>query len=283
MAYRRPNLNLTLEQLQNYTLSGGTGKIFLWRTIISKIRSQGNIVIAVAYLGSPFTDLLSRATLIIWDEALMTYRYAFEAVDRMLQDIMHSKDPNSKKTMILGGDFSLILDFSQWLLNLGDGKLPLAEPSENVDSTWINIPDEFLISHENDSIRQIDCTYPNLENTFNNLSYLKDRAILALTNEVVDQVNIYILFKLSGEVKKYLNADRISPTSANVEEQSILYPQEFLNSLKFLTLPNHEIDSKVRVIEAETITETNVGSRLFIPRVEMSLSESKWPFTLTRR
>ena len=36
------------------------------------------------------------------------------------------------------------------------------------------------------------------------------------------------------------------------------------------------------VIEAKIITGTNIGAHVFIPRITLSPSESKWPFLLKR-
>ncbi|XP_056685581.1 uncharacterized protein [Spinacia oleracea] len=123
--------------------SGGTGKTYLWSTLISRLRSEGRIVIAVAssgiaalllhcgrtahsrfsipihlnensccriMQGSDLAFLLQQASLIIWDEAPMVHRHAFEAVDRTLRDIMQTNDkPFGGKTVVLGGDFRQIL------------------------------------------------------------------------------------------------------------------------------------------------------------------------------
>ncbi len=90
-----------------------------------------------------------------------------------------------------------------------------------------------------------------------------------------------------------------------------LYPVEFLDTLRFSGIANHELQLKVgvsilllrnlnqsiglcngtrlivkrlgqRVIEAEIITGNNVGKRVFIPRIIMSSSETDWPFVLHR-
>ncbi len=60
-------------------------------------------------------ELVRKADLIIWDEASMMHRRAFEAVDRTLRDLMQLDDAEGTekifggKTVVLGGDFQQIL------------------------------------------------------------------------------------------------------------------------------------------------------------------------------
>ncbi|XP_010484862.1 PREDICTED: uncharacterized protein LOC104763150 [Camelina sativa] len=123
---------------------GGTGKTYLYSTIISELRSERKNFLPVASSGiaalllpagrtahsrfkipmdlnedslchiKPGTilaELIEKTDLIIWDEAPMAHRYAFEAVDRTLRDLMSMKKSKAKdqpfggKTVILGGDF----------------------------------------------------------------------------------------------------------------------------------------------------------------------------------
>ncbi|XP_057417333.1 uncharacterized protein LOC130711645 [Lotus japonicus] len=124
--------------------SGGTGKTFLWKTLSYRLRSERKIVLNVASsgiaslllpggrtahslfsiplvlnedsccnirLGSNKAELLKHTSLIIWDEAPMVNRWAFEAVDRTLRDIMEVGDvygggkPFGGKVVVLGEDF----------------------------------------------------------------------------------------------------------------------------------------------------------------------------------
>nr|GEY32122.1 DNA helicase [Tanacetum cinerariifolium] len=118
---------------------GGTGKTFLWKTIISSLRSEGKIVLAVASSGiaslllpagrtthsgfklpleltdesffhdkkkSQLGNLLVETNLIIWDEAPMNDKRCFKTLDGKLRDLMDA--PNilfGGKTIVLGGDF----------------------------------------------------------------------------------------------------------------------------------------------------------------------------------
>ncbi|XP_058123126.1 uncharacterized protein LOC131285214 [Anopheles ziemanni] len=54
-------------------------------------------------------ELISETVLIVWDEASMASRYALEAVDRTLQDIIGVQRPFGGKVVLLSGDFRQIL------------------------------------------------------------------------------------------------------------------------------------------------------------------------------
>ncbi|XP_076944504.1 ATP-dependent DNA helicase PIF1-like [Bidens hawaiensis] len=60
-------------------------------------------------------ELLKKTSLIIWDEAPMIHKHAFEALDRTLNDVMHGDSGNSSeavfggKVVVFGGDFRQIL------------------------------------------------------------------------------------------------------------------------------------------------------------------------------
>ena len=117
--------------------SGGTGKTFLYETIISTIRAMGRIVLATASSGvastllprgrtahstfcipinvkkgdSCFVDkesdrakLLRMADVIVWDEAPMAHRHCHEALERTLRDIWTPTLPWGGKIIIMGGD-----------------------------------------------------------------------------------------------------------------------------------------------------------------------------------
>ena len=207
-----------------------------------------------------------------------------------------------------GIETSSIKDFSEWILKIGNGELGEGDGDYN-----ISIPSDLIIQPlENPMQDIIDNTYPGLENKYTDPSYLQDRAILAPTNEVVEELNDYVVSSLNGEVHEYLSSDSICKASSNVPDQDLLYTVEFLNTLRFPGLPNHKLTLKIGlpvmllrnlnqneglcngtrliitrlatwVIEAEIITGTNIGKRVFIPRITLSPSDSKWPFVLKRR
>uniref|UniRef100_A0A8R7UV33 ATP-dependent DNA helicase n=1 Tax=Triticum urartu TaxID=4572 RepID=A0A8R7UV33_TRIUA len=123
---------------------GGTGKTFLWTTLLYSLRSPGKIALAVASSGiaslllrggrtphsrfkipleiyqnsmcsikkdTHLAELIQNTSLIVWDEASVNHKYCFEALDRTLRDIMSDTRPNAENmqfggiTVVLGGDF----------------------------------------------------------------------------------------------------------------------------------------------------------------------------------
>ena len=127
---------------------GGTGKTFLWKTLSATIRSKGQIVLNVASSGiasllltggrtahsrfhiplnlneeslcfikpnSDVSRLLKQTSLIIWDEAPMVHKHAFEALERTIKDVLtcdgvlNSHLPFGGKVIVFGGDFRQIL------------------------------------------------------------------------------------------------------------------------------------------------------------------------------
>uniref|UniRef100_A0A0A8ZWF2 ATP-dependent DNA helicase n=1 Tax=Arundo donax TaxID=35708 RepID=A0A0A8ZWF2_ARUDO len=123
---------------------GGTGKTFLWNTLLNSIRGRGNIALAVASSGiaalllpggrtphsrfkiplniqehsvcaikknTQLAELIQHTSLIIWDEAPVNHKHCIEALDRTLRDIMSSNSNASGNkqfggiTVVLGGDF----------------------------------------------------------------------------------------------------------------------------------------------------------------------------------
>ncbi|KAH9574426.1 hypothetical protein CY35_01G056700 [Sphagnum magellanicum] len=128
---------------------GSTSKTFLYSCLLSTVRTQGRVAIAVALSGivallldrgrtahsrfkipvqglnntstcyisrdSELAALLQVTVLIVWDEVVMMHRHVFEAVNRSLQDIMAVINPTFKflpfggLVVVFGDDFRQIL------------------------------------------------------------------------------------------------------------------------------------------------------------------------------
>ncbi|XP_027082697.1 uncharacterized protein [Coffea arabica] len=139
---------------------GGTGKTFLYRSLLATLRSQGYIAIAVASSGvaasilpggrtahsrfkipldvsasrtcqiskqSSIAKLISLAKLILWDEASMAKKDTVEAFDLLLKDVMDSDMPFGGKIVVFGGDFRQTLPV-----------IPNASRDQQIEASFVN-------------------------------------------------------------------------------------------------------------------------------------------------
>ena len=121
---------------------GGCGKTFLFNLILAIVRRDFGIALAVAssgiaalllvggttahsrfkiplnltkddtlHISAQFdlAELIRQTKLILWDEAPMTNKLAFEKLDKALQDIMSNNELFGGKVVLFGGDFRQIL------------------------------------------------------------------------------------------------------------------------------------------------------------------------------
>ncbi|XP_056688054.1 uncharacterized protein [Spinacia oleracea] len=205
------------------------------------------------------------------------------------------------------GDSNEIREFSEWILRIGDGK----EGEPNDGETTIEIPDDVLIKDvvTNPIAVIVDSIYPSVLENLDDPKFFQDRAILAPTNECVEEVNEQLLSMISGEEKIYLSSDSIC--KADIQGNQELYTPDFLNSIKCSGLPNHTLKLKVgvpvmllrnidqpsglcngtrlvvtqlgnHIIEAKILSGSNVGHKVFIPRLLLTPSDTKLPFKFQR-
>ncbi|XP_065670843.1 ATP-dependent DNA helicase pif1-like [Hydra vulgaris] len=117
-------------------------------------------------------------------------------------------------------------EFSQWLLKLGSGTMPVKE--EDPFKGCIEIPNQCII-RENESI--VEKIFGDADQN----DYSK-RVILTPTNVDSLLINEEVLECLLGEVKNYLSADQIDTDDLNERNN---FPVEFLNSLTPSGMPPH--------------------------------------------
>ncbi|KAL4626606.1 hypothetical protein ACB092_05G109200 [Castanea dentata] len=261
--------------------------------------------------GMQVTELLLKTSVILWDEAPMAHRNFLEALDRSLRDILRFQNPDCAnkpfggKVVVLGGDFQQILqvvkkgrreDIVHFAINKSylwkecqvfklhtNMRLLQNRLSNSEYATMMNFS-KWILKIGNDIVRS---TYPDLQMKVTDHSYLQDRAILAPTNEVVEELNDYVVSCLQGEDQTHLSSDSICKASSNIANQDITI------------LPNHKLKLKIGlpimllrnlnqnaglcnetrlvitklgtwVIEAKIITGINIGAHVFIPRITMS-------------
>jgi hypothetical protein len=91
----------------------------------------------------------------------------------------------------------------------------------------------------------VNSTYPDLLSNYKERAFLQERAILCPKNDTVQEINEYIMDQVSGEEMIYRSCDSV--WNASVDGTDELYPTEFLNTLKFPGIPDHELKLKVGV------------------------------------
>jgi len=187
--------------------------------------------------------------------------------------------------------------FSTWLLRIGEGREPMYD--NGVVNDLIRIPEEMAV----DSVDQLLVkVFPDLSNE----KLFANRAILTPRNEDAEEVNRVVVERIAGSLTEYKSIDSVAV------EDGTCYPTEFLNTLTQSGMPPHLLRLKVgspiimlrnlnaddglcngtrlicrafttHVIEAQIVSGAFAGRRVFIPRIELTPSDSGLPFTLRRR
>lgn len=305
---------------------GGTGKTRLFNTILTRGRSEVKICIAMSSSGisailllggltahsrcklpleinenstlritrqSHLGQLLAAADIIIWDEAAMSSRHNFEALDRLLRELMGRPDsPFGGKVFVAGGDFRQVLpvvprenragvvsksfkrsplwqnfkspghtlnltinervrrngddaearSFCEFLLDIGEDKIPHRDDLGGVDSDLIQIPEDYVFKGTVEDL--IDWCYPELKTPGHPDTSLS-KAILTAHNVDVDKLNEIALMKMTGDVISLPSADCVHDDGESTGPSGNLYTTEFLNSLNVSGLPPHDLRVKI--------------------------------------
>ncbi|GKB09391.1 ATP-dependent DNA helicase PIF1-like protein [Tanacetum coccineum] len=292
---------------------GGTGKTFLYNTIIARLRTERKIVLAVASSGiaalllpggrtthsrfiiplellenstcgikqnTHLAELMQEVQLIIWDEAPMTQKYAFESM--RVNEYYPNGEINNQKQ-----------EFYQWVLSVRNDTVPAKAKDGEDEPTWIQIPEQFIINSSGHPIEDIVAeTYPNFIERQHDDEYLKEQAILTPRNDDVDEINTYMFNKLAAMSVTYNSADEICKASTKSLDQQQLYPTEFLNMLNFSGMPPHALCLKKELpimllrnvnLHAKILIGSHVGDNVLIHQIITTSNQSKWPFVLKRR
>ncbi|XP_076900379.1 uncharacterized protein LOC143554532 [Bidens hawaiensis] len=136
-------------------------------------------------------------------------------------------------------------NFAQWLLDIEEGKFG----GPNDGKVKIEIPDDLLIKKCDDLISSlIQFVYPNILNNIEDTDYFQKRALLAPTNEIVNELKDQLIESFPGEHLEYLSSDYVSKSDyidGNIDPT--IYSAELLNGLKIPRLSNHQLILKVGV------------------------------------
>lgn len=207
--------------------------------------------------------------------------------------------------------------FAQWVLDVGDGNITISNNVAGEETEYdIEIPAEFcnhdMRSPESVIESMISTVYPDFIHNLENPKYWSERAILTPINQTVSHLNTLIVDKIPGESFSYFSIDTAEEFGGTEADLNRAFPPEYLNSINIPGLPSHELKLKVGVIvmlmrnlnqtlglcngtrmivtkclkncvECEVICGTFLGTKHFIPRMELCPSDTKMPFKLVRK
>ena len=187
--------------------------------------------------------------------------------------------------------------FCQWLLALGDGRLP--PPAAGRGEHPIQLLDDVV-----ERGQLVDTVFPEdaLRET---PDQLRNRAILCPRNDESLAVNNAVLDRMPGNEVVYASADDMA--DEDDDELADVTPVEFLNSITPSGMPPHRLRLKTgavvmllrnlgverglcndtrlvvrqlgeTVIEAEIITGAAAGERVLLPRMTLQPSDTGMPF-----
>ncbi|KAK9073669.1 hypothetical protein SSX86_006263 [Deinandra increscens subsp. villosa] len=285
--------DIALQQSVFYELEKLLNSNSTYSSLVNAIRAGGDVVLAVAASGiaglllpcgrtahsrfkipinlkeeslcsitknSQAAHILIHTSLIIWDEAPMSDRKCFEALDRTLRDILDEPNmPFGGKSVLLGGDFRQTLPvqkraltenlhlhraqmtaveksdarrFAEWLLTVGDGSVR-------------RLGSLIGFIYDDDTLR-----FPTSEN-------LCDKAIVCSEKVTANDINKRVLGMTPGSSRTYLSTDSLTPRANERGDIEILYPPECLNALDFQGVPAHVLEE--RATQLMKISEVAFG------------------------
>ncbi|CAA0825166.1 PIF1 helicase [Striga hermonthica] len=132
--------------------------------------------------------------------------------------------------------------FADWIASIEDGTLR----GKNDGFSPIDIPNDLLLEPSDDPVAKIvESTFPMFKNATDDPSYLKDRAILAPTLDIVESINEYMSSLNLTERRTYLCSYSTCKSDSNTDFVAQLHTHEFLNTIKCSGTPNHELNLKV--------------------------------------
>ncbi|XP_057994333.1 uncharacterized protein LOC131174594 [Hevea brasiliensis] len=126
--------------------------------------------------------------------------------------------------------------FGDFLLRVGNKEQPTS------DDDLIMIPEQMVVKHRDEESCEeelIDAIFPSLKENWSLVEYMTKRAILATTNEYVDELNPKMIQIFPKERKIFASFDEA------VDDTNNYYQEEFLNPLLPNGLLPHRLELKV--------------------------------------
>ncbi|GJY88374.1 DNA helicase [Tanacetum coccineum] len=203
--------------------------------------------------------------------------------------------------------------FAKWLLDVGNGEIGEPDAGNEQDSSWVTISPEYTVTADEAGMSElIDFIYDHTTLKAPTAESLQNKAIVCPKNATADVVNAKILSNIEGQSRTYLSNDEAISLGGETSETELLYPIEYLNTMTFPGLPPHELELKVgspimllrnvnlsgglcngtrmivrslmsKLIEAQIITGTRIGEKVFIHRIPLTHKDPNLSFTFKRK
>ncbi|CAN1239227.1 ATP-dependent DNA helicase PIF1, partial [Linum grandiflorum] len=100
------------------------------------------------------------------------------------------------------------MSFSNWVFALGDEKFGNIQSSTSSHNDRIQLPQQFVLPASPNPI--VARVYPNIYNSYQNVAYIRNRATVTPTNNIITEINDYVLSQLLGDMKIYLSSDTLT-------------------------------------------------------------------------
>ncbi|CAN0922378.1 ATP-dependent DNA helicase PIF1 [Linum grandiflorum] len=181
------------------------------------------------------------------------------------------------------------MQFHDWLLAVGDGRITSIPQPNSSTSDWIHIPNCFVIPESTSPVKDLIArVYPDLINNYHNVAYIRSRAIVTPTNDMVTEINDYILDRLPGQQHIYLSSDThngMPEHQLRFKKYSIVMLLRNLNPAAGLCNGTRILITHLgfNVIRGLIVGGTFEGTIAIIPRIVLDKADPKWPFILKRR
>lgn len=212
-------------------------------------------------------DDLKQTDIFLWDEAPSAPRYALEIADRKLREIMQNDKPFGGKCVMLTGDFAQTLPIKEggtrseivdlaicssrklWKhfavyrlkknMRAGPGEKEFAKELRKIGTASANDENEYVTLPASVVTRK-SLAKKVFRKCFRNKDFdtVAQRAILAMLNSRVDEINDEVLGLLDGDIKEYTSIDEALENNNELAT-------EVLNSFQAAGLPPHSLRLKV--------------------------------------
>ena len=207
---------------------------------------------------------------------------------------------NMRARLAAGADGDELQAFCDWLLQLGEGRLP--GPEEG----FVQLPPPLVMDADIDAV--IDWVFGDLAERHGDRQWMASRAVLAPRNTRVDEVNAAVTDRFPGEADHLLSADSMVGDGDQLE-----IPTEYLNTLSAPGFPPHHLTLKPgmpvlllrnlsptdglcngtrllvsrvispRLLEATIACGKDAGKLALIPRIALRPPDDAFPFCWERR